>query len=83
VIAPQRSRPTGGDASAGRSASSGPAPRDAAFVVHLVEAAGDSGGHATGRVEHVTTGRAAHFTSADDLLRFMREVLATVGERGR
>jgi len=66
-----------------RDRSAGPAPRDAAFVVHLSEVSGEPASQAHGRVEHVTTGRASHFTSADDLLRFMREVLATVGERGR
>lgn len=48
--------------------------RDAAFVVHLTRAAGES----AGRVEHVTTGRVAAFESADELLRFMRQTLATL-----
>lgn len=54
--------------------------RDAAFVVHLSEVAGEPGDQAHGRVEHVTSGRAAQFASLDELLRFMRQTLATVVE---
>lgn len=59
--------------------SSRPVARDAAFVVHLREVAGEPGGEqAHGRVEHVTTGRATQFDSADELLRFMRQTLDAI-----
>ena len=59
------------------SRSTGLAPsRDEAFVVHLTRAEGATGEEAHGRIEHVTTGRVARFDSADELLRFMRKVLA-------
>jgi hypothetical protein len=45
--------------------------RDAAFVVHLAL----EGDKVAGRVEHVTSGRVGRFTSADELLRFMRQTL--------
>lgn len=57
----------------------GPAPRDAAFVVHLTSVGDAADGRASGRVEHVRTGRAGRFDSAEELLRFMRETLAAVG----
>ena len=61
------------------SRSTGLAPsRDAAFVVHLTDAGGEAGDRVHGRVEHVTTGRATDFDSMDELLRFMRQTLATI-----
>lgn len=50
--------------------------RDAAFVVHLAEPSDCLGDHTRGRVEHVRSGRAARFDSAEELLRFMRQTLA-------
>lgn len=52
--------------------------RDAAFVVHLAGGAGEATDQAHGRVEHVTTGRAARFDSVEELLRFMRQTLAAI-----
>jgi hypothetical protein len=66
------------------SRSTGLAPsRDEAFVVHLTRAADESEGEAHGRIEHVTSGRFARFDSADELLRFMRRVLAERDDEGR
>jgi len=57
--------------------------RDVAFVIHLTSAIAESADQARGRVEHVTSGRAARFDSVEELLRFMRDTLATIrGERG-
>lgn len=59
-------------------------PRDAAFVVHLTGVAEGSGDDASGRVEHVRTGRSTRFESAEELLRFMRQTLAALdAESGR
>jgi len=46
-------------------------PGDVAFVVHLAVAPAE-----TGRVEHLTSGRASRFESAAELIRFMQETLA-------
>lgn len=56
----------------------GPSVRDAAFVVHLARGDAVSDEHARGRVEHVRTGRMAHFDSAEELLNFMRQTLAAL-----
>ncbi|MBY0274567.1 hypothetical protein K2Z84_04430 [Candidatus Binatia bacterium] len=55
-----------------------PSTRDTAFVVHLMAAGADLAGAATGRVEHVATGRTGRFQSADDLVRFMRDTVAAL-----
>lgn len=52
--------------------------RDAAFVVHLAEAASGP----RGRVEHVVTGRVGRFESADELVGFMRQTLAAIAGQG-
>jgi len=57
--------------------------RDAAFVVHLATDPDARADQARGRVEHVSTGRAARFESADELVRFMRETLAAFAADGR
>jgi len=57
--------------------------RDVAFVVHLTCATGEPADQAHGRVEHVTTGRAGRFDSADELLRFMRQTLAAIEGEAR
>jgi len=46
-----------------------------AFVVQFREAAGTESDTFAGRVEHVVSGRAAHFNSARQLTGFMRQVL--------
>jgi len=43
---------------------------DRAFVVQL---RGRTGGAFSGRVEHVTSGEAAHFESAEELLAFLTQ----------
>ncbi|HYD49421.1 MAG TPA: hypothetical protein VEB21_13790 [Terriglobales bacterium] len=59
-----------------------PAPsRDAAFVVHLTDGTTDDQAH--GRVEHVRSGRAAHFDSMHELLRFMQQTLSAIEANGR
>jgi len=47
-----------------------------AFVVQLREHADVARGQWVGRVEHVTSGQAAHFQSLEELLAFMERVLA-------
>lgn len=50
-----------------------------AFVVHLAPAASDARRRFRGRVEHLTSGRTAHFTSLDALLGFFAASLAADG----
>jgi hypothetical protein len=57
--------------------------RDTAFVVHLATDPDEPAGQAHGRVEHVSTGRAASFESVEELVRFMRETLAAIAADGR
>ena len=47
-----------------------------AFVVQLRENTDVERGHWAGRVEHVTSGRVAHFQSLDELLAFLTQALA-------
>ncbi|MDX2169234.1 MAG: hypothetical protein SF182_19345 [Deltaproteobacteria bacterium] len=47
-----------------------------AFVVQFRADSEPLGGRVGGRVEHVLSGRAAHFASLDDLLRFLSDALA-------
>ena len=47
-----------------------------AFVVQLREHADVEQGQWVGRVEHVTSGQAAHFQSLEELLAFIAQVLA-------
>ncbi|MBV8359853.1 MAG: hypothetical protein JO189_18240 [Deltaproteobacteria bacterium] len=47
-----------------------------AFVVQFREHADVERGQWTGRVEHVTSGQAAHFQSCEELLAFIVRVLA-------
>jgi len=42
-----------------------------AFVVQLCEQADVERGHWVGRVEHVTSGRAIHFQSLEDMVGFI------------
>ena len=55
-----------------------PFPVDRAVVVQLRADAEVGKGTITGRVEHVASGRAVHFESATELLRFMASVEAPV-----
>jgi hypothetical protein len=48
-----------------------------AFVVQLREHADVERGQWTGRVEHVTSGQAAHFQSLEELLAFIARGLAS------
>jgi len=61
-----------------RPAAALPTSRDAAFGVHLATDPDEPAGQAHGRVEHVSTGRAARFESVEELVRFMRETLAAI-----
>jgi len=49
-----------------------------AFVVHFRVNSDVAHGQVAGRVEHVVSGQAAHFSSVEELLAFMGQVLATV-----
>lgn len=46
-----------------------------AFVVHLARGQGTPDPAASGRVEHVLSGRASRFSSMEELLAFMRQTL--------
>lgn len=54
-----------------------------AFVVQLREQADVEKGQWAGRVEHLTSGQAAHFQSVDELLAFVVRVLALRASRAR
>jgi hypothetical protein len=49
-----------------------------AFVVHFRLSTNIARGQIEGRVEHVVSGQSMHFDSLEELLAFMRKVLATV-----
>lgn len=49
-----------------------------AFVVHLRANSDIAQGRLAGRVEHVVSGQATRFTSLEELLAFITQVLATV-----
>jgi len=49
-----------------------------AFVVQFREGTGDARDRFAGRVEHMVSGRAAHFRCAQQLTRFMRRVLGAL-----
>lgn len=53
-------------------------PPHGAFVLQFEADTDLAGGAVGGRVEHVQSGRATHFTSLDELLRFLAAVLAQV-----
>ena len=57
-----------------------PAPLAAghAFVVQFRTDTDVQQGHITGRVEHIISGQASHFSSLDDLLAFIDRVLTEV-----
>lgn len=49
-----------------------------AFVVHFRVNSDVAQGRLAGRVEHVVSGQATHFSSLEELLAFITRVLATV-----
>jgi hypothetical protein len=49
-----------------------------AFVVHFRTNSDVAHGRIAGRVEHVASGQVTHFSSLEELLAFMAQVLATV-----
>ena len=51
-----------------------------AFVVHLRPGALPEEGRVTGRVEHVASGRSAHFGSLPELLAFLGRTLRLLRE---
>jgi hypothetical protein len=53
-------------------------PAARAFVLQIARRAAIDGGSLAGRIEHVTSGRACHFASTEELLRF---VLAMLGDQ--
>ncbi|MBI1813586.1 MAG: hypothetical protein HYR72_01265 [Deltaproteobacteria bacterium] len=53
-------------------------PPQGAFVVQFAVSSGAQRGATAGRVEHVESGRASRFRSADELLAFFTAVLAAV-----
>ena len=50
-------------------------PAERAFVVQFYAGAEPAEGEVAGRVEHVVSGRATHFHSAEELVGFMARVL--------
>ena len=58
----------------------GPAPLSVhhAFVVHFRVNSDVAQGRMAGRVEHVISGQATHFSSLEELLAFVARVLASV-----
>ena len=55
-----------------------PLPAQRAFLVQVHAEAEVAQGRLAGRVEHVVSGQATHFTSLEALLAFMARVLTTV-----
>jgi hypothetical protein len=55
-------------------------PVEWAFVVHLRPRALPEQGQISGRVEHVSSGRSAHFASLPELLAFLGGVLRNLRE---
>jgi hypothetical protein len=51
-----------------------------AFVVHFLETTDIAAGRVEGKVEHITSYRAARFHSVDELLAFVAQVLARCNE---
>jgi len=55
-----------------------PLPAQRAFLVQVRADADVAKGGLAGRVEHVASGQATHFASADELLAFMGRVLTAL-----
>ncbi len=49
-----------------------------AFVIQLRQKAGPGVAEFAGRVEHVDSGRADHFTSVEELVRFVQQTVAEI-----
>lgn len=56
-------------------------PPHRAFVIQFRAETDAPAGRLAGRVEHVASGRAAHFRSLDELLAFLDQVLGDSRER--
>jgi hypothetical protein len=54
-----------------------------AFVVQFGREAGARRGIFTGRVEHLSSGRRAHFDSAEELLRIFERMLDEIDQNGK
>jgi hypothetical protein len=52
-----------------------------AFVVQFSRESESSGGPFSGRVEHLSSGRRAHFDSPENLLATLRQLLAELGTK--
>jgi hypothetical protein len=52
-----------------------PPSADSAFVVHLMATGVDAPENVHGRIEHISSGQWARFTSAAELIGFMRQTL--------
>jgi hypothetical protein len=55
-----------------------PLPAQRAFLLQVHAEAEVALGHLAGRVEHVASGHATHFASAEELLAFMARVLTSL-----
>jgi hypothetical protein len=61
-----------------QSADAQPFPVQRAFVVQVHATAAVAHGQLAGRVEHVLSGRAAHFQTMDELLAFIARLLTAL-----
>ena len=64
----------------GHPADESPLSPHRAFVVQLREQANVESGQWMGRIEHVTSGQAAHFHTVEELLGFVVRVLASAAK---
>ena len=56
-------------------------PTNRAFVVQFRARAGVTPSPTEGRVEHLVSGQATHFSSWDELRRFLAQVLTSVADK--
>ena len=78
VKTPRSLRPTGSSASnTGEPA----LPAWKAFVVQFNRETNPGGGVVAGRVEHISSGRRAHFATSDELLAALGRLLDDLGEK--
>jgi hypothetical protein len=54
-----------------------------AFVLQFSRETGGQTGPFAGRVEHMSSGRRAHFASTDELVAVLRKILDQLGEKER
>jgi hypothetical protein len=73
VSVPSRDDVNRGQGAAGRG---GALPAERAFVLHLRDDTGGAAERLAGRVEHITSGQTRHFDSLEELVAFLREVVA-------